>query len=80
MAAILVMWLWPFDYHYVLHPNLDSYEMYYHLAYCIFGENAEMFLTKVTLAKVNKWPWPLAFICNEVPFISLPLEYNSNKI
>ena len=41
MTAILVMWLWPFDYHYFIHPKLDSYEMFYHLALLyFFGENA----------------------------------------
>ena len=39
MAAILVMWLWPFDNHYFfIYPILDSYEMYYHLALLYFLE------------------------------------------
>ena len=40
MAAILVMWLWPFDSHYFFHPKLDSYKMHYHLALYLFEENA----------------------------------------
>ena len=71
MAAILVMLLWPFDYNYFFHPKLDSYEMNYHLALYFSEENAKNVLTQVTFVKVNKWPWPVAFICNEVHFIFL---------
>ena len=75
MAAILVMWLWPFDSHYFFHPKLDSYEMCYYLALLILRKWTPKFYhnfsIKVTLVKVSKCPWPLAFISDRLDFISI---------
>ena len=52
MVVILVMWLWPFDYHYFFHPKLDSYEMYYPLALMYFLEKMlKMFVNSSDLGK-----------------------------
>ena len=52
MAAILVMWLWPFDSHNFFHLKLDSYEMYFHLALLyLLKKMLEMFFNSNDLGK-----------------------------
>ena len=65
MTAILVMWPWPCVYHLFFHPTLVSYEIHFHLALLLFIKMVSKFFIKIfqlqmTLAKVTKWPWPLA--------------------
>ena len=55
MASILVMWLWPIDFHYFFHPKLHLYELHYNLALLYsLKKMIKMFLAQVTMAKVNK--------------------------
>ena len=75
IAAILVMWLWPFEYHYFSHPILALLEMYFHLDLSFLLRKHCKKSTQVTLAKVNKWSWPLAFKWDEVHFLTL--SYNN---
>ena len=77
MTAILVMWPWPFVYHYFFSSNIGFIWNTFSLSPIIFWKNGlqffyQNFSTQMTLAKVTKWPWPLAFISDWLDFISIP--------
>ena len=61
--------------------QLVSYEMFHHFETCLIFSGGKMlkilFSTQMTLEKVNRLSWPLAFICNEVNFDFLTTEFNS---
>ena len=85
MAASLVLWLWPFDFHYFFPSHVGfissvlSYCLVFFVCYFFFNMDLKNFPSQMTFGKVTKWPWPLKFICNEVNFFSDTLEYKSKK-